>query len=141
MEKLYRSRSDRKLTGLCGGLAQNLGIDSTLIRVLVVITTFVTAGTVFWIYLIASFVVPKEPYAYDEFDHRFSQRETQHYTSRNNWESNRTSHMPKQAAPVEVSPLDAMMDNIEKKALHKELEQLRAKVAQYEKGDMTNGRI
>lgn len=141
MERLYRSRHDRKFTGLCGGLAQNLGIDSTLIRVLVVITTFITAGTVFWIYLIASFVVPKEPYhAYDEFDHRFSQKEYRQHRH-HNWESSRTSRSTMQAEPVDASPLDAMMDNLEKKAMQKELEELRERIAKYEKGEISNGRI
>jgi phage shock protein C len=35
--KLYRSRADRKLAGVCGGLAQYLNTDLTLIRVLFVV--------------------------------------------------------------------------------------------------------
>jgi phage shock protein C len=35
--KLYRSRSDRKLAGVCGGLAQYFNLDATLIRVLFVV--------------------------------------------------------------------------------------------------------
>lgn len=136
MEKLYRSRSDRKFTGLCGGLAQKMGIDSTLIRVLVIITTFMTGGTLFWIYLIASFIVPKEPYhAYDEFGHRFRESHSEREYR------NKTQFQQNPFKPVDESPIDAMMETIEKKAMKKELEELRARIAQFEKGEMKNGSI
>jgi phage shock protein C len=35
--KLYRSRTDRKLAGVCGGLAQYFNLDATLIRVLFIV--------------------------------------------------------------------------------------------------------
>lgn len=62
MNRLYRSIYDRKITGLCGGLAASFGIDSTLVRLLLVIAAFFSAGTVILLYLIASLVVPKAPY-------------------------------------------------------------------------------
>ena len=34
MKKLYRSRRDKKLFGLCGGLAEMLNVDATLLRIL-----------------------------------------------------------------------------------------------------------
>ena len=37
LKKLYRSTTDSKLAGLCGGIAEWFGIDSTIVRVLVVI--------------------------------------------------------------------------------------------------------
>ena len=38
--KLYRSRTNRKLAGVCGGLAQYLSTDATLIRVLFVVLAY-----------------------------------------------------------------------------------------------------
>lgn len=60
MTKLYRSRTDRKITGLCGGLAETLGFDATLLRLLVVITTLFSGGVVIGIYVLAALVIPSE---------------------------------------------------------------------------------
>jgi phage shock protein C len=62
MNKLYRSRTDNKLTGLCGGIAHWLGFDPTIVRLLVVIAAICSFGTVTLIYFIASLLVPKAPY-------------------------------------------------------------------------------
>jgi phage shock protein C len=57
--KLYRSRTDRKLWGVCGGLAKYFNMDPTIVRVIAVASLFV--GTLgFWIYLIMALVVPLE---------------------------------------------------------------------------------
>ena len=57
--KLYRSRTDRKLWGVCGGLAKYFNMDPTIVRVIAVASLFV--GTLgFWIYLIMAIVVPLE---------------------------------------------------------------------------------
>ena len=58
--KLYRSRTDRKLAGVCGGLAQYFNLDATLIRVLfIVLAVLGFAGVV--IYLAMWIIVPNEP--------------------------------------------------------------------------------
>ena len=56
---LYRSRADRKLWGVCGGLAKYLDIDPTIIRVIAVASLFV-GSLGFWIYIIMALVVPVE---------------------------------------------------------------------------------
>jgi phage shock protein C len=58
--KLYRSRTNRKLAGVCGGLAQYFNMDATLIRVLFVVLT-VLGGAGPLIYLVMWIVVPNEP--------------------------------------------------------------------------------
>jgi phage shock protein C len=58
--KLYRSRTDRKLAGVCGGLAEYFGLDATLIRVLfIVLAVFGGAGLV--LYVAMWIVVPAAP--------------------------------------------------------------------------------
>jgi phage shock protein C len=57
--KLYRSRTDRKLAGVCGGLAQYLGVDATVIRVIFVVLT-VLGGSGLVIYLALWVLVPTE---------------------------------------------------------------------------------
>ena len=58
--KLYRSKTNRKLAGVCGGLAQYSNIDATLIRVLFVVLA-VLGGSGLVIYLAMWIIVPKEP--------------------------------------------------------------------------------
>jgi phage shock protein C len=58
--KLYRSRTDRKLAGVCGGLAQYFNVDATLIRVLFVLLA-VLGGSGLVLYLAMWIIVPKEP--------------------------------------------------------------------------------
>ena len=41
MKKLYRSRKDRVFAGVCGGIAEYLGIDSTIVRLI----TFLLIGS------------------------------------------------------------------------------------------------
>lgn len=59
--KLYRSRHDRMLSGVCGGLAEYFAVDPTLVRVGVVLLGIVTDGGVLLAYLIMSVAVPEEP--------------------------------------------------------------------------------
>jgi phage shock protein C len=58
--KLYRSKSDRKLAGICGGLAQYFNVDATLIRVLFVLLA-VLGGSGLVLYVAMWIIVPKEP--------------------------------------------------------------------------------
>jgi phage shock protein C len=58
--KLYRSNKDRMLFGVCGGLAKYFGIDSSLMRIIVVLLAIVTVGVGVLIYLIMAFIVPLE---------------------------------------------------------------------------------
>lgn len=62
MRKLYRSRYDRMLLGICGGLAQFFEIDPTLVRILVAILWIFTGFIpLFIVYLIAGLIIPLEP--------------------------------------------------------------------------------
>ena len=58
--RLYRSRTDRKLAGVCGGLAQYSNIDATLIRVLFVVLALL-GGPGLVIYLLMWILVPEGP--------------------------------------------------------------------------------
>jgi len=59
IKRLYRSRTDRMLGGVCGGIAEYLETDPTVIRLLWVVLTVVT-GVVPGIlaYLIAWMIIP-----------------------------------------------------------------------------------
>src|SRR5574341_373889 len=63
--KIYRSISDRKIGGVCGGLAEYFGVDATPIRLLWVILS-VLPGALFGgliVYIVAWVVIPKAPVA------------------------------------------------------------------------------
>ena len=55
--KLYRSRSQRMIAGVCGGLADYFNIDATLVRVLFLLLA-VFGGTGLVIYLVMWIIVP-----------------------------------------------------------------------------------
>lgn len=55
--KLHKSR-DRKVAGVCGGLAEYFGIDPTLMRIAFVVGTIITQGTLIPAYIILAFVMP-----------------------------------------------------------------------------------
>lgn len=58
-KKLFRSRSDKKVAGILGGLGKYFGIDPTILRVLFVLLLIGTGGFPFaLIYLILIFVIP-----------------------------------------------------------------------------------
>jgi phage shock protein PspC (stress-responsive transcriptional regulator) len=59
MKKLYRSSTNRRLFGVCGGIGEYMGVDPTVVRVIWVIAAlFGTIGV--WAYLICALIIPDE---------------------------------------------------------------------------------
>jgi phage shock protein C len=59
MKRLYRSESNRKIAGVCGGIGEHLDVDPTIVRLIAVVFTFVTGIIPFIIgYLVAWWIVP-----------------------------------------------------------------------------------
>ena len=59
-KKLYRSANDKKLAGVCGGVAKYLNMDPTVIRVLwAIVSLFGFIGVV--AYILCAFIIPEEP--------------------------------------------------------------------------------
>ena len=61
MKKLYKSRTDNKIDGVCAGIANYIGIDPTIVRVLWLLATLFTAFSGVIFYFIAAIVLPREP--------------------------------------------------------------------------------
>lgn len=59
-KKLYRSRTERRISGVCGGIAAYFNMDPTLVRLLFVLGLICVGGTL-WAYLILMIVIPEEP--------------------------------------------------------------------------------
>ncbi len=71
-KKLYRLRSDKKLAGVCAGIAEFFNMDVSLVRLITLLLVFV-AGMSIWVYIIAAIVIPEEP-LYRDDDHQYSDK-------------------------------------------------------------------
>jgi phage shock protein C len=63
--RLFRSRTDRRIAGVCGGLAEYFDVDPTIMRVSWVIVSIIAGAVVFGVvaYLVAWFIIPPAPTA------------------------------------------------------------------------------
>jgi len=59
-KRLTRSRDDRWVAGVCGGVAKYTGMDANLVRLLVVLGTVLGFGSLIVVYLIAWILVPED---------------------------------------------------------------------------------
>jgi phage shock protein C len=59
--KLYRSRVNRMVAGVCGGIAEHTNVDPTVVRVLFVVLAFVTGGAALLAYPVLWVIVPETP--------------------------------------------------------------------------------
>ena len=61
MKKLYRSKTDKKIEGVCGGIGAYLEVDSTAVRAVWAVVTLFTAGVGILGYLACMLIIPIEP--------------------------------------------------------------------------------
>lgn len=60
MKRLYRSKFDRKVCGVCGGIAEYFNIDPTLVRLGWVLVTCMSCGTGIIAYFVSAVVIPDQ---------------------------------------------------------------------------------
>jgi phage shock protein C len=60
-KRLYRSRTNRVIAGVCAGLAEFFGIDVTIVRIVFAAGALLGFGSFILIYLVMFIVVPEEP--------------------------------------------------------------------------------
>lgn len=66
MKKLYRNRTEKMISGVCGGIAVYFNIDPTIVRLLwAVISLFSASIPGILLYIICSVVIPEEPDSFD----------------------------------------------------------------------------
>ncbi len=58
-KKLYRSKKDKKLAGVCAGVAEYFNLDSTIIRLVWILLSCFGPGII--AYIIAAIVMPEKP--------------------------------------------------------------------------------
>ena len=61
VKKLYRSRDEQMLAGVCGGLAAYFEVDPTLVRLLFVAAVLLGLGGTILVYFLMMIIVPVEP--------------------------------------------------------------------------------
>ncbi|EFL11312.1 predicted protein [Streptomyces sp. AA4] len=59
-KKIFRSRSDRMLTGVCGGWADYLNVDPSMVRIAAVAGAVLSAGLVLPVYAAAAVLTPED---------------------------------------------------------------------------------
>lgn len=60
VKKITRSRDDKWIGGVCGGLAQYTGVDANIIRILIAVGTILGAGSLIIAYIVALILIPLE---------------------------------------------------------------------------------
>lgn len=60
-KKLYRSKIDSMICGVCGGLGEYFEVDSTIVRLIAIVLIF-GWGSGLLAYLVAAIIIPKNPY-------------------------------------------------------------------------------
>jgi phage shock protein C len=87
-KKLYRSKTNKVIAGVCGGIAEYFTIDPTIIRIIFVVLGFTIAPVMILAYIIAIIIVP-EGYgdSFNSFNSQdtFSQSDSAFNDPSNNW--------------------------------------------------------
>ena len=60
-DRLYRSRDDRMLAGVAGGVAEHIDADPSIIRIVWALLIFLTGGLALLVYIVMAIVVPEQP--------------------------------------------------------------------------------
>lgn len=60
-KKLYKSRFDKKISGVCGGIAEYFNIDSTIIRLIWALASLGSLGTGAIVYIVIAMIIPDNP--------------------------------------------------------------------------------
>lgn len=64
--RFYRNKRDGKVMGLCAGIADYTGIDTTMVRLMMLFSLFVSGGSILPFYFIAAWMSPDRPRELDQ---------------------------------------------------------------------------
>lgn len=59
--QLFKNKKDGMIFGVCAGLADWLGVDTSLLRILMVLGFFMSLSVTFWMYLLLAIFLPVKP--------------------------------------------------------------------------------
>lgn len=92
VKKLYKSKDDRMVSGVIGGIAEYFDIDSTLLRLIYAVVLFVGIGSPVLLYIILAIVMP-EP--------KIDRRRPEHRNNKGYYKTNASQKKsPKEAEKV-----------------------------------------
>ena len=60
VKRLYRSRKDKMIAGICGGIGEIYSIDPTMVRLVYALITIFSAGTAILVYILGWIIIPEE---------------------------------------------------------------------------------
>lgn len=60
-KRLYRSRTNAPIGGVCAGLAEYFNVDVSLVRVIAAVTLLFTCSVTFWVYILMWIIIPLAP--------------------------------------------------------------------------------
>ena len=60
MQRLYRSKKERILGGVCAGLSEHLDVDPKVIRLIWAVVTLISFGTGIIVYILAWIIIPED---------------------------------------------------------------------------------
>lgn len=86
--RLYRSRENRMIAGVCGGIAEYFNLDPTMIRLAAAILLVVTNVPIFIAYIICAIVIPEGKNDMYEYDNYPDYSQDKDYSNQDNEESN-----------------------------------------------------
>jgi len=66
MKRLYKDRFDKKIGGVCGGIAQYIQVDSSIVRLVWILLSLLTGGIFVFIYALLFLILPLGPVSYIE---------------------------------------------------------------------------
>jgi len=72
--KLYRSRNDQVIGGVCSGIAEYFGVDTVIVRLLAALAVFIGGGGVM-AYIIMWIVIPEKPSDMETSERTFEDKE------------------------------------------------------------------
>lgn len=102
-KKLYRSRTNKTFSGVCGGLAEYINMDATVIRVLwVLVSIFVAGFPGLIVYIIMACVIPEAPVEQPPYQQPYQQPYQPPYQQpTQNWQQPQQGWQPPQQPPQE----------------------------------------
>ena len=62
MKRLYKSRKNKVIDGVCGGIAEYMGVDPVLIRLVTALLLIFTGGVIFIAYILGMIIIPNRPW-------------------------------------------------------------------------------
>lgn len=61
MNRLYKSKTNRTLCGVCGGIAEHFNVDPTIVRLGAAGLALISFGTAILAYILAALIIPEQP--------------------------------------------------------------------------------